>query len=125
MEKKITVLLIEDDPDQIFMYQTKFELEGFSFLSARKSSEGISFAKTKNPDIILLDLVLIAESGLDVLEVLKRDVTTQSIPVLILTNLVKKEAMQKAKELGAIDFLIKTDTVPSAVVAKVKEVLNK
>lgn len=123
-QKQSTVLLIEDDPDQIFMYQNKFELEGFTCIFARKGDEGISLAKTRKPDIILLDLVLIAENGLDVLEKLKQNGATKNIPVVILTNLVKKEAMERAKNLGAVDFVVKTDTMPSGVVQKVRDILN-
>jgi len=125
MEKRPTVLLIEDDPDQIFMYQNKFELEGFEFYSARKGDEGITLAKSHKPDAILLDLVLIAENGLDVLEKLKQDDETKKIPVVILTNLVKKEAMDRAKNLGAVDFVVKTDTMPSEVVQKIQGILKK
>ena len=125
MKKNTTVLLIEDDPDQISLYQTKFELEGFDILSTRRGAEGIEMAKTKNPDIILLDLVLIAEDGLDVLDKLKKDAGTQHIPVVILTNLVKKEVMEKAMSLGAASFIVKTDTAPKDVVLKVREVLKQ
>ncbi len=121
---KPTILLIEDDPDQIFMYQSKFELEGFEFVSTRKGVEGIELAKTKKPDIILLDLVLIAESGLDVLGKLKQHPATKGIPVVILTNLVNKEAMDKAKELGAADFIVKTDIMPGEVVKRVRAILK-
>jgi len=123
--KQPTVLLIEDDTDQIFLYQSKFELEGFEFISSRTGDEGIAKAKTQKPDVILLDLVLIAESGIDVLEKLKKDEATKNIPVLILTNLVQKEKKEKALKLGAADFLIKTDMMPSDVVKKVKAVLRK
>lgn len=124
MKKQHIVLLIEDDPDQIFMYQSKFELEGFNLISTRKGDEGIATAKTRKPDIILLDLVLIAESGLDVLQKLKQDNETKKIPVVILTNLVKKEAMEKAKNLGAADFVVKTDVMPGGVVQKVRDILR-
>lgn len=124
MAKNITVLLIEDDPDQIFLYQSKFELEGFTFLSSRRGEEGIWLAQTNKPDVILLDLVLIAENGLDVLEQLKKNSQTQHIPVIVLTNLVKTEAMERAKNLGAAGFLVKTDVMPSAVVQKVRDVLK-
>jgi len=121
--QKPTVLLIEDDPDQIFMYQSKFELEGYEFISARKGDEGMDLAKTEKPDIILLDLVLIVENGLDVLEKLKQDKVTQMIPVVVLTNLVKKEAMKKSRDLGAVGFLVKTNTVPADVVWEVQKIL--
>lgn len=124
-QKQSIVLLIEDDPDQIFMYQNKFELEGFACISARKGDEGIALAKTRQPDAILLDLVLIAENGLDVLEKLKQNDETKNIPVVILTNLVKKEAMDRAKNLGAVDFIVKTDTMPGSVVQKIRDILKK
>lgn len=118
------ILLIEDDPDQIFLYQSKFELEGFEFMSCRKGFEGLELAKKKKPDIVLLDLVLIAENGMDVLAKLKENPATKEIPVVILTNLVKKESSLRAKELGAVDYIVKTDVMPSGIVEKVKEVLK-
>ncbi len=124
MAKKIRALLIEDDTDQIFMYQSKFELEGFDFYSARKGAAGIELAKTKQPDVILLDLVLIAENGLDILQKLKQDNQVKNIPVVILTNLVNKEAMNKARNLGAADFLVKTEVMPSDVVQKIRKLLK-
>lgn len=124
MAKKQKILLIEDDTDQIFLYQSKFEIEGFELISSRTGDEGIAKAKTKKPDIILLDLVLIAESGIDVLAKLKKDPAIKSIPVIILTNLVQKGKMEKAKELGAADFLIKANMMPSEVVQRVREILK-
>ena len=118
------ILLIEDDPDQIFLYRSKFELEGLELVSSRYGSEGLRLAREQKPDIILLDLVLIAESGLDVLATLKKDPITHNIPVMILTNLVQKDVETKAKELGAVDFLVKTDMMPSDVVKRVREILK-
>ncbi len=122
--KKYKILLIEDDIDQISMYKFKFELEGFVFIAARAGAEGIEKAASAKPDLILLDLVLIKENGLDVLEKLKKDVRTKNTPVLILTNLVKKESMERAKSLGAAGYLVKANTVPSSLVKEVKRLLK-
>jgi len=124
MKKKLKILFIEDDPDQIFLYQSKFGLEGFEFFSVRTGAEGLELAKTKKPDLILLDLVLIAESGVDVLADLKKDPTTESIPVVILTNLVQEEVIEKTKKLGAVDFIVKANMMPSEVVQRVREILK-
>lgn len=118
------ILFIEDDQDQIFLYQTKFELEGFEFIAARHGNEGINLAIEKQPDLILLDLVLIKEDGMEVLKKLKEDKKTSNIPVIILTNLAKKDLAQKGKDLGAVDFVVKSQTVPSDVVRIVKGVLK-
>lgn len=123
--KKTKILLIEDDKDQVFMYRFKFEKEGFDFLSAKNGTEGLQTAKTEQPDLILLDLVLVNESGIDVLEKLKADPNTTNIPVIMLTNLAKKELKAQAEKLGIIDFIIKSQVLPAELVARVKNSLKK
>ncbi|MDD5039582.1 MAG: response regulator [Patescibacteria group bacterium] len=125
MDTKLKILLIEDDTDQVFLYQSKFELEGFEMLSSRYGSEGLRIAGEQKPDIILLDLVLIGESGLDVLANLKKNAPVKNIPVIILTNLERDDAKAKAKELGAADFLTKANMMPSDVVRRIREILKK
>jgi len=122
--QKNKILFIEDDVDQIFLYQSKFELEGFEFFAARHGNEGINLAIEKQPDLILLDLVLIKEDGMEVLKQLKENEKTKKIPVIILTNLAKKDLAERGKELGAIGFFIKSQTVPSDIVRIVKEALS-
>ncbi|PIS41467.1 MAG: response regulator [Candidatus Kerfeldbacteria bacterium CG08_land_8_20_14_0_20_42_7] len=124
MNTKVKILIIEDDKDQIFMYRFKFEKEGFAFFSARTGAEGIKTAKTEKPDLILLDLILINESGVDILEKLKADEAVKNIPVIILTNLAKKELKARAQELGIVDFIIKTQILPAELVARVKKALK-
>ena len=121
---KPKILLIEDDPDQILLYQSKFELEGFELISSRTGDQGIVMAKTKKPDLILLDLVLIKENGLEVLAKLKSDAATSSIPVVILTNLVQEGKKEECQKLGAVDFIVKTDMMPAEVVNRVKKILK-
>ena len=123
--KKTKILLIEDDKDQIFMYRFKFEKEGFEFLSAKNGAEGFQTAKTQKPDLILLDLVLVNESGIDVLEKLKADPNTTNIPVIMLTNLAKKELKAQAEKLGIIDFIIKSQVLPAELVKRVREIIKQ
>jgi two-component system alkaline phosphatase synthesis response regulator PhoP len=125
MNSKPKILLIEDDKDQIFMYRFKFEKEGFAFFSARTGAEGIKTAKTEKPDLILLDLILINESGVDILEKLKADEAVKNILVIILTNLAKKELKARAQELGIVDFIIKTQILPAELVERVKKALKR
>lgn len=122
--KKNRILFIEDDVDQIFLYQSKFELEGFEFLTARYGRDGLAIAVEKQPDLILLDLVLIKEDGMEILKQLKEDGKTKKIPVIILTNLAKKDLAEKSKELGAVDFIVKAEVTPTDIVSKVKKVLS-
>lgn len=124
MNPKPKILLIEDDRDQIKMYQFKFEKEGFIFLAGRSGEEGIKIAKEQKPDFILLDLVLINENGIEVLEKLKKEEATKKIPVVILTNLAKGMMKEKGEELGAVGFIIKTQVNPSDLVKKIKELIS-
>ena len=119
MNTKVKILIIEDDKDQIFMYRFKFEKEGFAFFSARTGAEGIKTAKTEKPDLILLDLILINESGVDILEKLKADEAVKNIPVIIISNSGQPVELEKAKKLGARDWLVKTEFDPVEVVEKV------
>lgn len=115
------ILLIEDDQDQVNMYQFAFKLAGFDFISSRTAGIGLSAAKAEKPDLILLDILLDHDSGLDVLKKLKADQETQNIPVIIVTNFSKEEVIDKALKLGAVETVIKTDITPKELADKVKK----
>lgn len=102
------ILLIEDDNDQILLYQTKFELEGYAFLAAENGAKGLEAAEKENPDIILIDLLMAGMGGIEVLEKLKQNPKTKNIPAVIVTNLDKYDLAQKAMSLGALDFIVKS-----------------
>jgi CheY-like chemotaxis protein len=82
-------------------------------------------ARRKEPDVILLDILLPRLDGFAVLEALKKDPATQDIPVILLTNLGQKEDVEKGLAQGAADYLIKAHFKPSETVAVVKRVLAK
>ncbi|MDZ7798488.1 MAG: response regulator [Patescibacteria group bacterium] len=127
-QAKKTILLIEDDADQIMMYQNKFELSGFAFISADTAQEGLDRAKKEKLDIILLDLLLkelTVPTGFEILKKLKKQEETKNIPVIILTNYGTRQARDKGLKLGAKEFIIKSQVTPSKLVEKIKEILNK
>jgi DNA-binding response OmpR family regulator len=123
MDKKIKVLLVEDDSFLLGMYATKFELENFEVVTAEDGEKGLRLAKEKQPDVILLDLLMPKMNGFEVLHGIKSDETTKSIPVILLTNLNQKEEIDRGLAMGAADYLIKAHFMPSEVVDKIKAVL--
>ncbi|MDP4010365.1 MAG: response regulator transcription factor [Candidatus Spechtbacteria bacterium] len=123
MAKKI--LLVEDDPFLSEIYITKFEEAGYVVEVADDGEKGFQKIKTSNPDIVLLDIILPKMTGLEILESAKRDNALKDIPVIILSNLGSDDDTNKALELGAKGYLIKSQYTPSEVVAKVEEILNK
>ena len=79
-------------------------------------------AESAKADLLILDLMMPKMSGLDVLEKLRKsEKFNQKTPVLILTNLTEKPEQERAKSLGANDFLIKADLVPSEIVEAIKK----
>lgn len=119
-----TILLIEDDPFLLSMYSTKFEIENFKVISADDGEKGLKIAQRYDPDIILLDILMPKMNGFEVLEILKSDVKTASIPVIMLTNLNQKDEIERGLSLGADDYLIKAHFMPSEVVDKIKKVIK-
>ncbi|MEK7167592.1 MAG: response regulator [Patescibacteria group bacterium] len=123
-EKAIIILIIEDDIFLADLYRTKFELEGFTVYLAYDGEKGWEIAQKKNPDVILLDLILPKMGGFAVLENLKSDKKLKEIPVILLTNLSQKADVSKGLKMGAEDYLIKAHFMPSEVVAKIKKVVK-
>ena len=122
--KNTVVLLVEDDAFLGGIYQKKFEMEGYKVIVADNGEKGLTEAKKKKPNIILLDILLPKLDGFAVLEKLKADPETKNIPVILLTNLGQKDDVDKGLKSGAVDYLIKAHMKPSEVVAKVKNVLK-
>lgn len=83
--KEYTGLVVDDDPKALQMVTMQLENFGYKTLVAFGGAEGINTARSKHPDFIVLDLMMPEVNGLEVVEALKSDVETASIPILILT----------------------------------------
>lgn len=123
--RKSKILMIEDDIFLRKIYRDQLTQAGFEFIEATNGVEGLHKVITDNPDLILLDLMLPLKNGFDVLEELRTNPKTKNIPVIVLSNLSQRSDIQEALNLGAQDYLIKTDIRISEVVNKVNEWLLK
>ncbi len=119
------ILLVEDDSFLSNIYQTKFTKEGYQVSTVGDGESALKAVKTKKPDLILLDVLLPKLDGFAVLEKIKQDPETASIPVILLTNLGQRDDVDRGLALGAADYLIKAHFKPSETVAKVKKILDK
>lgn len=126
MEKKDTkILIVEDDIMLNKIYQTKLSLLGYQVLAAYDGEEGLAMMKAHQPHLVLLDLMLPKKNGFEVLEAAKQDMATSRIPVIILSNLGQESDIRRGAELGAVDFLVKSNVKLEAVVDKIGIVLQK
>ncbi len=101
------ILLVEDEPNIQRLISYALQTKGHDVSVVQDGSEGLRAARTKIPDLILLDMVMPEMSGMEVLMALKADSLMKSVPVLIVTASAQKEEAEKAIELGAADYLIK------------------
>jgi CheY-like chemotaxis protein/two-component sensor histidine kinase len=81
----VRVLLVDDDQANLDLLEALLEPNGFEVLQARSGQEGIDMGKAELPSLILLDLIMPGLSGFDVVEALRADETTRSIPIMVLT----------------------------------------
>ena len=119
------VLIVEDDRFLSSAYRLKFTKAGYEVKLAMDGSEGMAILSTFTPDIILLDLVMPVKDGFTMLSELKADERYKNIPVVITSNLSQKEDIDKAKSMGATDFIIKSDISLDDLVKKVQALLEK
>jgi len=125
MDEKNKILLIEDDPMIVRMYQRKFEKEGFQVTLAFNGEEGIEALKKEKPDIILLDIMMPKMNGIETLKTVKADPGLKDIPIVMLTNLGDRpEDVERCKELGAIDYWVKANISLKDVVEKIKKIIS-
>ena len=125
MEDGKVILLVDDDLTLREMYDERLKAEGFEIVQASNGEEALSQAKETKPNVILLDVMMPKINGFDVLKQLKEDPETQDIPVIILTALIQDVDRAQGKKLGAADYIVKSETMPGEVIAKIKNVMPK
>jgi len=103
--KKLSIMVVDDQPDILDIAKTILERSGHVVQTADSGMKVFSLLEEKKPDLIILDVVMPHMDGLEVLERLKGTAETSSIPVILLTAKVQKENMLRGYKLGA-DYYI-------------------
>ncbi len=121
---KKRVLLVEDDDALAGAYTSRLTAEGFEVRRVSNGEEGLSAAKEFKPDLIILDAMMPKVSGFDVLDILRNTPETANIRIIMLSALSQESDQKRAKDLGADDYLVKSQVMMSDVVARIKSNLN-
>jgi DNA-binding response OmpR family regulator len=124
MDKK-KILLVEDDQVLAEVYKDRLDLEGFDTLWVENGEKALAEALKYQPDLILLDVMMPRVSGFEVLDILRNTKETADIKIIMLTALSQDKNKQQAKDLGADDYLVKSQVVMNDVVDRIKYHLNK
>jgi DNA-binding response OmpR family regulator len=101
------ILVVEDDLDLVELLKFNLAKAGFSVVAATEGPEGLKKARNWLPDLILLDLMLPQLDGFAVCEILRRDGSTRSIPIIILTAMSGQLARLAGMGAGADDYICK------------------
>lgn len=125
MEQKKTILIVEDDQFISTFLEAKLQ-ENFFTKIAATAKEADAVLKAQAVDLIVLDILLPEEDGFSFMKRIKRDDSPyRQIPILILSNLDRPDDIEKAKKLGAVEYLVKGNFVPVDVARKIQELLQE
>jgi len=119
------ILLVEDEDIMLNLLQRKLTQEGYDVFVARDGEEGLKIMREIMPDIVLLDIIMPKKGGIEVMEEMQKEPKLKTLPVIIISNSGQPVELDKAKELGAKDWLIKTEFDPQEVIDKVVKQIGK
>lgn len=102
-----TVLIIDDSPTELHLFQNMLEKNGFDTLVADSGEEGLKQAQTSRPDCILMDVVMPGMNGFQATRKLNQDPKTSQIPVIIITSKSQETDKIWGMRQGAVEYLVK------------------
>lgn len=105
--KQPTILLVDDDQENLKMLNAFLGESGFRISMAQSGEEALELAERNSPDIILLDVLMPGMDGFETCRRLKGQESTQQIPVIFLTGLTEIVDKLKGFEAGGVDFITK------------------
>jgi CheY-like chemotaxis protein len=120
------IFIVDDDKFLLGMYELKFRTSGHDVTTAMSVPDALSKLKEGYvPDALLLDILLGAASGLDLLETIRREKLIPDTAVIMLTNQSSTEDIERAKSLNVAGYLVKATLVPSEVVEQVVRIISE
>jgi DNA-binding response OmpR family regulator len=122
--RKRKILLVEDDEGLAQVYITRLEVEGFDVKRVPNGEDALATAIEFKPDLILLDIMMPKVNGFDVLDILRNTPETLNVKIVLLTALSQEADRKKAEEMGADDYLVKSQVVIADVIDRIKAHLN-
>ncbi len=123
MSKK-TILLVDDDAILGEVLRNRLEEEGYACLWESDGEKGLETMRAVHPDLLLLDIVMPNMNGYEVLEVINRDASLVSIPVIVISNSGQPVEIERILGLGVKDYIVKAQFSPEEVITKIKKIIG-
>ncbi len=119
------ILVIEDDSFLSGLLSGKLEKDGFQVFTAANGEVAIQTAEKEVPDLVILDLMMPKIDGFAVLEQIKKNDALKSKPVIVFSNITDENEMVRVKNMGANEYMIKSNFTLDELVEKIKTLLPK
>lgn len=116
------ILIIEDEKPLSHALKLKLSHEGFDVVVAEDGEEGLKIAREQQFDLILVDIIMPKLDGFAVLSALKE--SSNKTTIIVLSNLGQQEDIEKAKQLGVRDYMVKSNTPISRIVEVVHTIVR-
>ena len=123
-ERKRRVLLVDDEPSILKIVGKQLEVAGFDVLVAQDGESGFVTARSEQPDVIILDLMMPNRSGLEVCKMLREDERCKQTPIIFYTGKGEEMSNEVLREWGAQAFLSKTRGT-AALVQQIETLLQE
>lgn len=124
MKEKFNIIVIDDDKEMRELYSEVFRNSDFDVREAKDGLEGLEMINEKNPDIVFTGIIMPRMDGFTLVESLKKNVVTASIPVVFLSHLGREEDEKRAQEIGVKKFIVQGMMSVSEVVRIIKSLLS-
>ena len=119
------LLIAEDEKVFSDIYELKFKPLDIEIKIVKNCEECLLELKKRKPDLLILDLLIPVKSGFEILEEIQKDPALHGLKIIVLTNLGQDFEIERAKQLGVTDYIIKTDKTITEIVEIVKRHLEK
>jgi CheY-like chemotaxis protein len=120
-----TILILDDEPQTIGVFQTALGTVGYSAQVANSGKKAWEILKGTKIDAILLDMMMPDMSGNDFIKMLKQEDQFKEIPIIVLTNFGNEELVKEAIALGAKDYILKYEASPADFAEKIKALVGE
>lgn len=123
MSRTKKVLLVEDEAPLANVLSLELNNDGFFVEHVDNGKDAIVKTKKTDYDLVLLDVVMPVMDGFETLEAMRKEGI--DVPVIILSNISQEEEKNKAKKLGAIGYIVKSDTTLADIIDQVRDLTKK
>jgi class 3 adenylate cyclase len=117
------ILIADDNPDNLDIFQTRLALHGYEILTATDGEEALEIARGRHPDLILLDIMMPKMDGIEVCRQLKADPSLPFMPIIMVTAKADSKDIVAGLEAGGDEYLTKP-VDQAGLVARVKSMLR-